>query len=78
MKNIKKIVVWKTMTELLQRMGRVFRFILVCFFISLFLLWWFDKDGSCLDTGGVWDGNEKRCRQDCLTWNEVDGCVPLK
>ncbi len=32
----------------------------------------------CLDDGGVWDGAEKRCRHDCLTWNERDGCVPLE
>ena len=32
---------------------------------------------NCLDGGGVWDGMEKRCRDDCLTWNETEGCVPL-
>ena len=23
----------------------------------------------------VWDGNEHRCRADCVTWNAKDGCV---
>ena len=31
---------------------------------------------TCLETGrGVWDGNEHRCRADCVTWNAKDGCV---
>ena len=29
----------------------------------------------CLDDGKVWDGKEQRCRDDCLTWNEVNGCI---
>lgn len=35
-----------------------------------------DKDISiCHDDGGVWDYSENRCRFDCLTWNNIDGCV---
>ena len=35
-----------------------------------------DKDISiCHDDSGVWDYNEHRCRFDCLTWNDTDGCV---
>ena len=29
----------------------------------------------CHDDSGVWDYNEHRCRFDCLTWNDTDGCV---
>lgn len=32
---------------------------------------------SCLDLGGVWDDNEKRCRNDCLTWQKNYGCIKL-
>lgn len=35
----------------------------------------FDEVGDCAENGKVWDYNEKRCRDDCLTWNEVNGCV---
>lgn len=28
-----------------------------------------------MDFGNVWDGDEKRCRKDCLTWNKVNGCI---
>lgn len=35
----------------------------------------FDEVGDCAENGKVWDYNEKRCRDDCLTWNEVNGCI---
>ncbi len=38
--------------------------------------YWFAID-SCFDTGGVWDGKEHRCREDCLKWNETYGCIKL-
>jgi len=31
----------------------------------------------CFDHGKVWDGDLQKCRDDCLTWNEKEGCVPL-
>ncbi|MBE6453011.1 MAG: hypothetical protein E7012_05945 [Alphaproteobacteria bacterium] len=40
-----------------------------------FLFLWFDDAGTCLDIGGVWDGTEKRCRNDCLTWRKDYGCI---
>lgn len=36
------------------------------------------KIDSCLDNGLVWDYGEKTCRDDCLSYNEVDGCIPLE
>ena len=35
----------------------------------------FDSAGNCAEDGKVWDYNEKRCRDDCLAWNEVNGCI---
>lgn len=32
---------------------------------------------SCLDDGNVWDYNENRCREDCLAWNKINGCIKL-
>ena len=38
----------------------------------------FDHQGHCLsEENGVWDDEQKICRQDCLTWNKKDGCVPV-
>ena len=31
----------------------------------------------CAQMNQVWDGDEKRCRDDCLVWNEANGCVYL-
>lgn len=46
--------------------------------ISSILFLMFDREGYCLsEEGGVWDDNQKICRQDCLTWNKKDGCIPI-
>ena len=45
--------------------------------VILFMPWATDPAIDCIDNGGVWDGAAVRCRCDCLTWNEEDGCVPL-
>lgn len=37
----------------------------------------FLKIDTCLDGGEIWDYNEKRCRNDCLLWNEIYGCVQM-
>ena len=37
-----------------------------------------DEKGWCLSEGhGVWDADRRECRQDCLTWREDIGCVPI-
>lgn len=42
---------------------------------AVFIFFMMDKSGICADTGGVWDEHEQRCRDDCLTWNKVHGCI---
>ncbi len=37
----------------------------------------FLAQNSCMDSGNVWDYKENRCREDCLAWNEVNGCIRL-
>ena len=32
---------------------------------------------SCLDSGNVWDYDEGRCRDDCLRWDKVHGCIKM-
>lgn len=55
----------------------------VCFifFIVVVCLIWLEQDfwdiDSCLDQGLVWDYDQRICRNDCLTWNKADGCVPI-
>lgn len=44
-------------------------------FWAIIIGYFFDDAGHCLDGGGVWDYDEKRCREDCLTWNKVNGCI---
>lgn len=67
----------KKLLEIMQRsLGLVMTTPSLLFLILFFYLF-FDRAGSCLDTGGVWDGDEKRCRKDCLTWNEVNGCIHM-
>lgn len=37
----------------------------------------FLEQNGCLDEGNVWDYNENRCREDCLAWNKINGCIKL-
>ena len=32
---------------------------------------------SCLDHGLVWDYDQHLCRNDCLSWNDIQKCIPL-
>ena len=34
------------------------------------------SESICADNGYVWDEDRQECRDDCLTWNEKEGCVP--
>ena len=37
-----------------------------------------DDKAQCLSEGqGVWDADRRECRQECLTWREDIGCVPI-
>ncbi len=38
---------------------------------------WFDDKMFCLDIGKIYDPIQKVCRDDCLTWNNEIGCVPI-
>lgn len=52
-----------------------------CLLIILCIAIWkihiFLAQDSCLDSGNVWDYQENRCRNDCLAWNETNGCIKL-
>lgn len=57
-----------------------FMVVTLCLFGSLYLFI-IDSDfldiDVCLDAGKVWDYEQKICRDDCLTWNDKIGCVPI-
>lgn len=38
---------------------------------------WFDDKMFCLDMGKIYDPIQKVCRDDCLTWDDEIGCVPI-
>ena len=67
----------KAAAGLLKMAARVLFWLLFVVFAAVFLFLWFDEAGTCFDLGGVWDGNEKRCRCDCLKWTAESGCIPL-
>ncbi len=46
-------------------------------FLGLFLYFWLDDVGYCLEQGNVWDYGMDTCREDCLHWNYEKGCIRL-
>lgn len=50
---------------------------LVVLAIGVICYLWFDDQMFCLDIGKIYDPVQKICRDDCLTWNEKIGCVPI-
>ncbi len=71
MKNIKPFY------QILKRILQVVFWGMFAIIMAGFLFFACDRVAGCIEAGGVWDGAEKRCRYDCLTWNEKDGCVLL-
>ena len=43
----------------------------------IFLYYLFDNKAHCLDIGKIYDPVQKICRDDCLTWDDKQGCVPI-
>lgn len=69
MKNTKMKAILKILWNLLA----VIVMIIICVFGYLF----FDEKANCLDLGKIYDPEQKICRDDCLTWDEKIGCVPI-
>ncbi len=68
----------------MSKIRNLVKTVIVSFFILFFILFiigfvffWFDNAGFCTSNGGVWDGNEHRCRDDCLVWQKEFGCIQL-
>ena len=69
MRNTKIKAILKILWNLLAVIG------IVTFCILGYLL--FDEKANCLDLGKIYDPEQKICRDDCLTWDETVGCVPI-
>ncbi len=69
MKNTKMKAILKILWNLLAVIG----IIIICVLGYLF----FDEKANCLDLGKIYDPEQKICRDDCLTWDEKIGCVPI-
>ena len=71
----------KKITQYLRQAFKVLTFlvglvviVIICYAGYLMM----DDKAWCLSEGhGVWDADRRECRQDCLTWREDIGCVPL-
>jgi len=40
-------------------------------------MYFFLVQDNCLNNGNVWDYKENRCREDCLSWNKINGCIKM-
>ncbi len=69
MKNTKMKAILKISWNFLAVIG----IIIICVFGYLL----FDEKANCLDLGKIYDSEQKICRDDCLTWDEKIGCVPI-
>lgn len=69
MKNIRIKTILKIFFSLLAIIG----IMIICIFFYLL----FDRKANCLDLGKIYDPEQKICRNDCLTWDEKIGCVPI-
>lgn len=49
--------------------------VIICF--AIWKIYIFLEQDTCLDNGNVWDYQDNRCRDDCLTWNRINGCIKL-
>ncbi len=43
----------------------------------IFLVFISDDKANCLDRKKIYDPIQKICRDDCLTWDDKIGCVPI-
>lgn len=69
MKNTKMKAILKISWNFLAVIG----IIIICVFGYLL----FDEKANCLDLRKIYDPEQKICRDDCLTWDEKIGCVPI-
>lgn len=74
-------VFFSSSAKVLKRISSILA-VIILGFVVLFVLYKtglieYDARETCIDDGKVWDGDLQKCRDDCLTWNEKNGCVPL-
>lgn len=69
--NLKQIVkiFFKIILSILALVGLVV--------VGIFLYYLLDDKAHCLDIGKIYDPVQRICRDDCLTWDDKIGCVPI-
>lgn len=55
----------------------IFLSIIGALFIYSISILYLDDKSYCLDIGKIYDPIQKICRDDCLTWDDKTGCVPI-
>lgn len=64
----------------MKNIKKILKFIFWLIFIGLIGAYCFfelDMKMVCLDGGQIYDPIQKKCRSDCLTWDDEVGCVPI-
>ena len=51
--------------------------IIIIILVGIYCFFELDMKMVCLDSGQIYDPVQKICRDDCLTWDEKIGCVPM-
>ena len=69
--NIKRFFYY--MYQIIKTICAIIGVLIICGLCYL----WFDDKMFCLDIGKIYDPVQKICRDDCLTWNDKIGCVPI-
>lgn len=73
MKNTKTKTILKIFLKILWSIFAIIGVMFFCILGYLFL----DEKANCLDLGKIYDPIQKICRDDCLTWDEKAGCIPI-
>ena len=61
---------------LYPKVAKIF-FLVIIISFALWKLYIFLLQNSCLDLGNVWDYDNNICRDDCLAWNHLNGCIKI-
>lgn len=66
--------------ELMKNIKKILKYLfglIIIGLISFYCFFELDMKMVCLDGGQIYDPIQKKCRNDCLTWDEKIGCVPI-
>ena len=70
----------KGLKELMKSIKKIIKYIFwlyIVIWIGFFCFFGSDMKMGCLDIGQIYDPVQKKCRSDCLTWDDEIGCIPI-